>query len=140
MSKMLPATCTAQVVTVLPIVPIWQPALPAPPNLPVPATPLVGAVVLSAGIGPSVGVAILDEDKAVYIANIAPDLAALLSQVLTALGQVKAAIQAIATGPVTPAGGSAGPTSPALAASLATNVTALTAVETALTTLQGVLK
>lgn len=123
MSKVLDATCAAGVVIAG-----------------FPPLPVAGVTILSQGIGPSVGYLILDGTSAYYVAKTAPDLDTTLGAVLDALAEVRAAIQAIATGPITAAGGSAGPTWPALATELGTRVTALTAAELQLTTLKGALK
>lgn len=140
MTKILPASCVAQVVTVDPIIPLFQPALPTPPILPTAPALLPGAVILSEGVGPSTGLAFMDGDKAWYLPNAAADLKAVLEAVLEVIGEVKTALQTIATGPVTLPGDTAGPTEPALATSLGTRVTALTALEVQLTTLNGVLR
>ncbi len=132
MSKVLPATCAAQVVTTLPIVPTWQPALPAPPRLPIPSAPLPLAIVLGAGIGPSTGIAVIDEEKAFYVPNISPDLAATLSSLTSALSQISTILTNIGAGMT---GGTTAPP-PTLVADLAT----LAGFTSTLTTLMGALR
>ncbi len=118
MSKALAATCVAGIVSIGEFV-------------------LEDVEIFSEGVAASEGVVILDGDKAYYVAKTSPDLNSTLQQVLDALGGIKAALQDIATGPVTSPGGSAGPTFPALATSLTARVATITAAETALNTLKG---
>lgn len=73
MSKVLPATCVAGVVTADEIV-------------------LPGAEILGDGVGQSDGIAILDEDESFYVPNSTPDLATTLQNVSDALGQVVTAL------------------------------------------------
>ncbi len=131
MSKVLPATCIAQVVTTGPVVPTYQPMLPYPPRLPIPAAPLPGAIVLSQGIGPSVGIAVIDEDSAFYIANISPGLKLALDQIATALNQISSTLTSIGAGMA--GSGTAPPPT------LATDVAAIAAAVTALTTIKEAL-
>jgi len=70
MSKTLEASCAAGVVTVE-------------------GVPLVGATILSEGVGDSEGIAILDEDKSFYVAKTVPDLKTTLEKLIDVLGQVK---------------------------------------------------
>ncbi len=143
MTKVLPATCVGQVVTVLPTVPLYQPSLPTPPLLPTLATPLPGAIVLSQGIGQSVGFVIIHEENVFYVANISLDLKLALDQVglaltqaATALGNVSSALTLLDAKPT-------GGTGSAIVPVTVTDVTALGAAATSLAaanTALGVIK
>ncbi len=127
MSKAIPATCTAGLVTAQ--------------GVPVPA-----AEILSQGVGSSSGVLVLDEDEAFYIAKVTPDLDAALEQVIAALTQAVTALNNVATtftatfatmtGPTT----AAPPTGPTGVANISTAATAITAAKTQLQTLKGMLR
>lgn len=96
--------------------------------------PVVGATVLSEGVGPSSGVLLLqDDDGKIYIAKTSGDLNSTLTQLITALDNVASALSAIDVKPV-------GGTGSAPAPAAASNIAAITAAKVALTTLQGVLK
>lgn len=109
-------------------------------------TPLPDATILSEGEGPSVGIAVLDEDKQYYIAKTSPDLLTTLTQLVSVLGSVRDAINKIATTFTAVGGGMSGP-STAPPPTLATDVLALTGyataingVATSLNTLKGALR
>ena len=112
MSKMLEAQCVAGVVTA--------------GIIPVPA-----ADILSAGIGPSTGVLLLDEDKAKYITSNASDIKTALDAVATALTQIAAALTILDVKPL-----GALPPAPAAAA----NITAILVVQAQITVLKELLK
>lgn len=87
MSKTLEATCEAGIVKIG-------------------TTPLPDAKKLSAGIGPSSGVAILDEDKQYYLANTTPDLKSVVEDLIdlttkltTLIGSVNASLAGAASAP-----------------------------------------
>lgn len=73
MSKILPATCVGGVVTADGI-------------------PLPGATIHSEGVAQSDGIAILDEDRADYIAKTTPDVKTLIEKMISVLDQVKAGL------------------------------------------------
>ncbi len=133
MSKILPAICVAQIVTTEPIVSLYQPSLPMPPILPTPAFPLLGAVILSQGIGPSTGVAVIDEDNSFYIADISGDLKTLLEKVISLLTNLTTALTLI---DAKPTGGTGSAPTPVAA----TNITNLTTIAGELTALEAILK
>ncbi len=127
MSKALAATCVGSVVSVGGI-------------------PVSVATIFSKGVAQSSGVAFLDEDKAFYFANTAPDLETTLTQVVNALDQAVTAINKVADTLTAIGGGMTGPTT-APPPTLITNVAAITAAtvqittaKTALNTLKGSLK
>ncbi len=96
--------------------------------------PIIGATVLSEGLGASSGILLLqDDDGKIYIAKTTPDLDSTLQQVITALDNVAQALSAIDVKPVGGAG-----SAPAPAA--ATNIAAITAAKAALTALKAILK
>lgn len=112
MSKVIEATCQANVVTV-----DGQP---------------VDATILSKGLGSSSGIAVLDKDSVTYVTSNATDLETTidnLNQSLTKLITIVTAIGAGMTGPTTTP-------PPTLAADLAE----ITAIVATLTTLKGQLK
>lgn len=113
--KLLSATCIAGVVTA-------------------DGLPVVGATVLSEGLGPSSGILVLqDDDGKYYIAKTSPDLNTTLTQLITALSHIASALSAI---DVKPVGGTGSAPAPAAAADIA----AISTASAALATLQGVLK
>jgi hypothetical protein len=71
MSKILDASCQAGIVTIA-------------------GTPIPGAVILSEGIGPSTGFAVIDADKVYYIAKTSPDLKTAMTNLNTILTQILA--------------------------------------------------
>lgn len=113
MSKVLPAECTANVVTVE-------------------GVPIPSAVVLSEGIAPSEGVLILDRGNAWYVASNATDLK-------TGLEKVSSVLNTIATTLTSIGAGMTGPTT-APPPTLPANVTAITVKATELQALSGNLK
>lgn len=130
MSKVLPASCAAGVV------------LAGVPPLPLPA-----ATVLSEGVGPSEGIAILDEDTVFYVPDTTPDLKATLDSLVNVLTQVKAAldkaVSALTTIDSKPTGGTGSAPTPAATVDIAAITTAATAIDglkTTLSTLKGALR
>lgn len=131
MSKVLPATCTANVVTADDL------ALP-------------GAVVLSEGIGPSEGFAVIDEDLKYYVAKTTPDLKTsldklvdVLTQVKTALDKTASALTALDTAGFLIAATSGVPSPPVAATDISGITSASTSIDTLktqLTTLKGNLR
>lgn len=85
MSKAIPATCQASIVTAS-------------------GSPVPSATILSEGIAPSEGVLILDGEEAVYLANTAEDLKTAidtLSQRLTDIATILTALDAVTVSPGT---------------------------------------
>ena len=111
MSKILPATCSAGVVTV--------------DSLPVSAT------ILSEGVAQSSGIAIIEGEDVTYIAKISPDLKTTLGKIADALTQLVTALTAIDAKPL-------GALPPAPAA--ATQIAQLTAINVEVTALKEALK
>jgi hypothetical protein len=96
--------------------------------------PVLGATLLSEGLGPSSGILVLqDDDGKYYVAKTSTDLNTTLTQLITALSHVASALAAI---DVKPVGGTGSAPAPAAAADIA----AITTASAALATLQGVLK
>jgi hypothetical protein len=94
--------------------------------------PVLGATVLSEGVGPSSGVLLLqDDDGKIYIARTSQDLKSTLDQLTTALTQIATALTALDAKPI-------GTLPPAPAAASA--IAAITAANVVLTTLKAVLK
>lgn len=116
MTKVLEATCTAGVVLV--------------GTLPVPT-----AEILSAGVGESSGVLLLDEDRAAYIADTTPDLETTLAKLSSSLGDISSALTTIANTLTAIGAGMTGPTT-APPPTLATDVAQITAGATSLTAIQ----
>lgn len=112
MSKALDATCTAGVVLADGI-------------------PVIGATILSEGVGSSSGVLILDEDRQTYIGKTSGDLKIALEKIASALSQIATALTTIDSKP-------AGTLAPAPAAASA--ISAISAVQAELTALKEVLK
>jgi hypothetical protein len=111
--KMLEATCIAGVVKVG-------------------ALPVLGATILSQGIGASSGVLLLqDDDGKIYIAKTTPDLTTTLDQLTTALTQIASALTVLDAKPLG--------TLPAVPGAAA-NIAAITAANAALTALKAILK
>lgn len=121
MAKVLEATCVAGVVKVDGIV-------------------VAGAQILSEGVAASSGIVVIDLDRIYYVAMTTPDVKTTLEKMLAALGEVRQALTAIATGPVTATQGAAGPTWPALKSSLETRASALETLESEVATLKDGLK
>jgi hypothetical protein len=94
--------------------------------------PVLGAVILSEGLGPSEGVVILEDDEITYLARTSPDLKTTLEQLTSALTTIATTLTAIGAG-MTGATTAPPPTLPA-------GVTAINAAATALTALKAVLK
>ncbi len=144
-ATMLPATCIAGVVTVLPILPVYQPALPNPPILPTVPTILPGAIILSGGVGPSIGFVVIDGINAYYVANISISLKLVLDQLVLAFNQANTALTQIATTLTSIAAGMTGPTTappPTIVAdvlAINTAAVALAAANTVIGTLKEVL-
>jgi hypothetical protein len=96
--------------------------------------PVIGATILSEGLGPSSGILVLqDDDGKYYIAKTSTDLNTTLTQLITALSHVASALSAI---DVKPVGGTGSAPAPAAAGDIA----AITSASAALATLQGLLK
>lgn len=111
--KLLEATCVAGVVKVG-------------------VLPVLGATILSEGVGPSSGILVLqDDDGKFYIAKTTPDLATTLDQLTTALTQIASALTVLDAKPLG--------TLPAVPG-VAANVAAITVANAALTTLRAILK
>lgn len=127
MTKVLPATCQAQVVTA-------------------DGLPLTGATILSQGVGSSEGIAVLDEDQSFYVADITPDLKTTLEKVIDALTQIKSGIDKIADTLTDIGGGMAGSgTAPpgtlvASVTQIKQFATTMDTAKTALNTLKGALR
>jgi hypothetical protein len=120
MSKMLEATCVGGVVT--------QGGAPVP-----------GADVLSEGIGASTGVLLLDDDQAVYVAKISPDLKSTLDGLITALTSISSALNALNTATlVTTCPAGAGVAGPPLVAT--SDIAVINSTKAQLQFLRGVLK
>lgn len=113
MSKILSATCTANVVTCE-------------------GKPVPSAIILSEGIGDSSGVLILQGDKQYYVAKTTPDVKEIITQLNDLIPKLITAFTSIASGMT-------GPTT-APPPSLATDLAALTAVNTQLIALKAMLK
>lgn len=120
MSKMLDATCVAGVVST--------------GGVPVP-----GVGILSEGVGASTGILFLDEDQAMYLAKISPDLKSTLDGLISALTSISSALNALNTATLLttcPAGsGVAGPPLVATA-----DITAINTAKAQLLFLKGMLK
>jgi hypothetical protein len=111
--KLLEATCIAGVVKVG-------------------ALPVLGAEILSEGVGSSSGILLLqDDDGKIYLAKTSGDLKTTLTQLSTALTHVATALTALDAKPIGTL-----PPAPAVAA----NVAAITAAQAALSALKEVLK
>lgn len=113
MSKILPGSCTGNVVT--------------SESLPIPT-----AEILSEGVGPSTGIVIMQGDKQFYIAKTSPDLKVTiekLNSLITKLVPIITSIGAGMTGPTT-----------APPPTLATDLLELTAINIELTTLKNMLR
>ncbi len=126
MSKMLPASCVAGVVTV--------------DGLPIP-----GAVILSQGVGPSTGVVVIDESTVTYVAMSSPDLKTALEKVITALEKTVTALNNAASGLGLVDGKPQGTLTPVLVAAsnitaIGTNSALITAAKVELETLKGMLR
>ncbi len=109
MSKALAATCTAGVVLV-------------------DGLPLPGATILSEGVGPSGGVAILDETSAFYVAKTSPDLKTTLDKLISILTELTTVLPLI---DAKPTGGVGSAPTPVTVSSVA-NLTAISLELTAL--------
>ncbi len=122
MSKTLPATCAAGIVT----------ALGVP----------IDADILSEGVGSSEGVVILDDEDATYIPKTSGDLDTTLDKLINALTQVKVALDETKSGLQTLAGknyliaATAGVPDPAASTSWVSNITNLGAASTAVASLK----
>lgn len=112
MSKILPATCTAGVVT--------------SGGVPVPS-----AVINSEGVGPSEGILVLDESNASYITSNASDLKTALEQVASALTSIASALTLLDAKPL-------GTLAPAPAA--ASSIAQVVAVQVQVAALKELLK
>lgn len=120
MSKVLDATCVGGIVKVG-------------------ALPVVGATILSEGVGASEGLLILDEDKKTYIAKTSPDLEDTISNLIDSLEKVSEAINQIATTLTSIGAGMTGPTTappPSLATDVAQLILKATAIDTIKTQLE----
>ncbi len=96
--------------------------------------PILGATILSEGVGSSSGILLLqDDDGKIYIAKTSGDLKTTLEQLSTALGQLTSALGTLDAKPV---GGTGSAPAPAVAG----NITAITAAKTALDALKAALK
>lgn len=95
--------------------------------------PVVGAVILSQGVGQSTGVAYIDGDKVFYVAKTTPDVATILEKLSNSLSELITALGLIDAKPV---GGVASAPAPAAAA----NIVNLTAISVELTALGAMLK
>ncbi len=109
MSKALTANCAAGVVLVG-------------------GLPLPGATVLSEGVGPSDGVAILDGASSYYVAKISPDLKTTLDKLISVLTELTTVLPLI---DAKPTGGTGSATTPVTVSSVA-NLTAISVQLTAL--------
>lgn len=76
MTRFIDAICTANIVTVS-------------------GVPILDAVILSEGIGPSTGILIVSEDKPYYIAKTSGDLSSTIDLITNTLTQLSATISAI---------------------------------------------
>ncbi len=113
--KLISATCVAGIVTA-------------------DGLPVVGATVLSEGLGPSSGILVLqDDDGKFYIAKTSTDLNTTLTQLITALTHVASALSSIDVKPVGGVGSAPVP-------SAAADIAAITTAGAALATLQGILR
>ncbi len=126
MSKILPASCVAGVVTV-------------------DGFPLAGAVIISEGVGPSVGVVVIDESTITYIARTSPDLETTLTKIITALEKTVTALDNAVTALGLIDGKPQGTLSPVPAAAtsiaqITTNAALITAAKVELQTLKGMLR
>ena len=127
MSKILDATCQANVVTSEGIV-------------------IPGVTVLSKGVASSSGLLILDEEKATYLTSNATDIESTLTKIASILDSVKAGLEKIALTFTSIGSGMTGPTT-APPGTLATDValinaraTELGVLKTEINTLKGNLK
>ncbi len=114
MSKILDATCVAGLVTAS-------------------LFPVAEATILSEGVGPSLGLLIMDEDKATYVTSNASDLKSTLEKIASALGDIVTALTAI---DAKPTGGTGSAPVPVAAAS----IIQLTTIQGELTALKEILK
>lgn len=130
MSKVFPAACVAGVVV----------------TTDVPPKPVLDAVILSQGVGPSEGFAIIGGKEVFYVPNIAPDLAATLNNLISVLTSLKSGIDKIADTLTDIGGNMTGDTTsppPTLGASVTTikgYATAIGTIKTTLNTLSGALR
>lgn len=113
MTKALEASCTAGIVTAG-------------------ALPVVGAEILSEGVGSSSGILILDEDRKTYIPKTSGDLKTTLEKLASALGKIASTLTSIGAGMT-------GPTT-APPPTLAADVAQITAIQAEITALKEVLK
>ncbi len=96
------------------------------------ALPILGAIILSEGVGPSSGLLLLDGADFYYIANTTADLKSTIEKAVSALNTIGSTLTAIGAGMAGPA------TAPP--PTLATSVAQLTAKASELTALAAVLK
>lgn len=114
MPKVIEATCVAGIVTAG-------------------GAPLVGAVILSQGVGPSTGIAIIDQEKIYYVAKTTPDVKSVLEKLISTITELTTVLTLI---DAKPTGGVASAVTPVAVAS----VINLTAINVQLTALNGILK